>query len=133
MEQQKIYLTESEMPRRWYNVVADIKHLLSPPLDPADCTPISPEKLLPIFPMPLIEQEASTERWIDIPQAVIDALIVYRPSPLIRARRLEQYLETPARIYFKNESVSPVGSHKPNTAIPQAYFNKISEIGRAHV
>ena len=130
MEQQKIYLTESEMPRRWYNVVADIKHLLSPPLDPADCTPISPEKLLPIFPMPLIEQEASTERWIDIPQAVIDALIVYRPSPLIRARRLEQYLETPARIYFKNESVSPVGSHKPNTAIPQAYFNKISGVKR---
>ncbi len=128
MEQHKIYLSENEMPRRWYNVAADIKHLLTPPLDPENCQPISLEKMQAIFPMPLIEQEASTERWIDIPEEVIDALLLYRPSPLIRARRLEKYLDTPARIFFKNESVSPVGSHKPNTAIPQTYYNKISGI-----
>jgi tryptophan synthase beta chain len=127
MTNRKILLTEDEMPRQWYNILADIK--LNPPLGP-DGNPIKPEDLAPVFPMKLIEQEVSTQRWIDIPDAVQSVYRIWRPSPLVRALSLEKVLDTPARIYFKNESVSPPGSHKPNTAVPQAYYNKISGIER---
>ena len=103
---------------------------LQPPLNPATGKPVSPEDLLPIFPMNLIEQEMSTERWIDIPEEVLEKLITYRPTPLQRAYALERYLKTPAKIYYKNESVSPAGSHKPNTAIAQAYYNKVAGVKR---
>jgi tryptophan synthase beta chain len=109
------------MPRQWYNVLADIK--LNPPLGP-DGNPVSPDMLAPVFPMNLIEQEVSQERWIDIPEPVLDVLSIWRPSPLIRADRFEKALGTPAKIYYKHEGVSPPGSHKPNTAVPQAYYNK---------
>jgi tryptophan synthase beta chain len=121
MEQKKIYLDESEMPKQWYNLAADVKML--PPLGP-DGKPVSPEMLAPVFPMNLIEQEVSTDRWIDIPEEVQGMLKIWRPSPLIRAYALEKALGTPAKIFYKNESVSPAGSHKPNTAIPQAWYNK---------
>ncbi|MDA3898105.1 MAG: TrpB-like pyridoxal phosphate-dependent enzyme [Desulfobacteraceae bacterium] len=121
MEQRKILLTEDEMPRQWYNILADIK--MNPPLGP-DGNPITPDQLAPVFPMNLIEQEVSTERWIDIPEPVLDVLKIWRPAPLVRAINLEKALGTPAKIYFKNESLSPAGSHKPNTAVAQAYYNK---------
>ncbi|MBA4369847.1 MAG: TrpB-like pyridoxal phosphate-dependent enzyme [Desulfobacterium sp.] len=121
MEARKIFLREDEMPRQWYNILADIK--MNPPLGP-DGKPVTPEALAPVFPMNLIEQEVSTERWINIPEPVLDILRIWRPSPLVRALSLEKALGTPAKIYFKNESVSPPGSHKPNTAVPQAYYNK---------
>jgi len=121
MATKKIFLTEDEMPRQWYNVLADIK--MNPPLGP-DGNPIGPEMLAPVFPMNLIEQEVSTERWIDIPEGVLDVLKIWRPSPLIRAYALEKALDTPAKIYYKYEGVSPPGSHKPNTAVAQAYYNK---------
>ncbi len=120
MEARKIILTEDEMPRQWYNILADIK--MNPPLGPDG--PVSPDMLAPIFPMNLVEQEVSTERWIDIPEPVLDILRIWRPSPLVRATALEKALDTPAKIYYKNESVSPPGSHKPNTAVAQAYYNK---------
>ena len=122
MNDRKILLTEDEMPRQWYNILADIK--MNPPLGP-DGNPVRPEDLAPVFPMNLIEQEVSTDRWIDIPEPVLDVYRIWRPSPLVRALSLEKALDTPARIYFKNESVSPPGSHKPNTAVPQAYYNKV--------
>lgn len=121
MTTRKIFLAEDEMPRQWYNILADIK--MNPPLGP-DGNPITPEALAPVFPMNLIEQEVSTERWIDIPEEVLGILKIWRPSPLVRALSLEKALDTPAKIYFKNESVSPPGSHKPNTAVPQAYYNR---------
>ncbi len=121
MEPRKIFLSEDEMPRQWYNILADIK--MNPPLGP-DGKPIGPDSLAPVFPMNLIEQEVSTERWIDIPDEVLGILKIWRPSPLVRALSLEKALGTPAKIYFKNESVSPPGSHKPNTAVAQAYYNK---------
>lgn len=127
MNARKIILTEDEMPRQWYNILADIK--MNPPLGP-DGHPISPDALAPVFPMNLIEQEVSSERWIDIPDDVLRILSIWRPSPLIRALSLEKVLDTPARIYYKNESVSPPGSHKPNTAVPQAYYNKVFGIER---
>jgi tryptophan synthase beta chain len=127
MATRKVFLTEDEMPRQWYNILADIK--LNPPLGP-DGKPISPDALAPVFPMNLIEQEVSTERWIDIPEPVLEALTLWRPSPLIRALALEKALQTPAKIYYKNESVSPPGSHKPNTSIPQVYYNKVFGIER---
>ncbi len=111
------------MPRQWYNLLADLPNPPPPPLGP-DGKPISPDMLAPVFPMNLIEQEVSTERWIDIPEKVLEILSLWRPSPLYRAKRLEQALGTPARIYYKNEGVSPPGSHKPNTAVAQAYYNK---------
>ncbi|MEE8430885.1 MAG: TrpB-like pyridoxal phosphate-dependent enzyme [Candidatus Desulfatibia sp.] len=122
MEVRKVLLTEDEIPRQWYNILADIK--LNPPLGP-DGKPVSPDALAPVFPMNLIEQEMSPERWIDIPEEVLNVLTIWRPSPLVRALSLEKALDTPARIYFKNEGNSPPGSHKPNTAVPQAYYNKV--------
>ena len=121
METKKIFLTEDEMPRQWYNILADIK--MNPPLGP-DGNPVTPDQLAPVFPMNLIEQEVSTERWIDIPEEVLKVLSIWRPSPLVRAYALEKALGTPARIYYKYEGVSPPGSHKPNTAVAQAYYNK---------
>ncbi len=121
MTAKQILLTADEMPRRWYNILADIK--INPPLGPDG--PVPPEGWAPIFPMNLVEQEYSTDRWIDIPEPVLDVLSIWRPAPLVRATALEKALDTPARIYFKNESVSPPGSHKPNTAVPQAYYNKV--------
>lgn len=122
MSDRQIFLSPTEMPRQWYNILADIK--MNPPLRP-DGTPIEAQDLAPVFPMNLIEQEVSTQRWIDIPEEVLDVYRIWRPSPLVRARALEKYLDTPAKIFFKNESVSPPGSHKPNTAVPQAYYNKV--------
>ncbi len=123
MQNIKVVLNEDEMPRQWYNIAADFPHPMPPPVGP-DGKPITPEMLAPVFPMNLIEQEVSTKRWIDIPDEVLQMLWQWRPSPLMRAYRLEQALKTPAKIYYKNEGVSPPGSHKPNTAIPQAYYNK---------
>jgi tryptophan synthase beta chain len=119
----KIQLKESDIPRQWYNLAADLPTPPLPPLGP-DGQPVKPEMLTPVFPMNLIEQEVSTQRWIDIPQEVLDILYRWRPSPLRRAVNLEKFLKTPARIYYKDESVSPPGSHKPNTAVPQAWYNK---------
>ncbi len=121
----KIVLNEQDMPRAWYNIQADLPHPLPPPLNPATGEPITPDMLAPIFPMNLIEQEVSTERWIDIPDEVIEKLLMWRPTPLYRAYALEKLLGTPAHIYYKNEGVSTAGSHKPNTAIAQAYYNKV--------
>ncbi len=119
----KIFLDEHEMPRQWYNLAADLPSPMQPPLGP-DGNPISPDMLAPVFPMNLIEQEVSQERWIDIPEPVQELLYRWRPTPLHRAVHLEKALGTPAKIYFKNESVSPAGSHKPNTAVVQAWYNK---------
>lgn len=121
----KVVLNEQDMPREWYNIQADLPNPLPPPLNPATGEPISPDMLAPIFPMNLIEQEVSTERWIKIPDEVLEQLVMWRPTPLYRAYGLEKFLGTPARIYYKNEGVSPPGSHKPNTAVAQAYYNKI--------
>ena len=119
----KILLQEEDIPRQWYNIAADLPTPLLPPVGP-DGKPISPEMLTPVFPMNIIEQEVSTQRWIDIPPEVLDILYRWRPSPLRRAVDLERHLQTPAKIYYKDESVSPPGSHKPNTAVPQAWYNK---------
>ncbi|MCE1245447.1 MAG: TrpB-like pyridoxal phosphate-dependent enzyme [Firmicutes bacterium] len=126
----KIILDEKDIPKRWYNIQADFPQELEPPVHPATLRPLEPSDMKAIFPDPIIEQEISRERWIDIPAEVLDILKIWRPTPLVRARRLEKFLDTPAKIYFKNESVSPPGSHKPNTAIAQAYYNKISGTGR---
>ncbi len=126
MEAKKILLPESELPRQWYNILPDMPTPLEPDLNPGTGQPVSPEDLIPIFPMPLIEQEVSQERFIDIPEEVLEKYLIWRPTPLYRAYGLEKHLDTPAKIYFKNEGVSPAGSHKPNTAIAQAYYNKIS-------
>ena len=99
---------------------------MEPPLHPGTGEPVGPDDLTPIFPMPLIEQEVSQESYIDIPDEVLEKYLIWRPTPLYRAYALEKYLDTPAKIYFKNEGVSPAGSHKPNTAMAQAYYNKIS-------
>lgn len=109
------------MPRQWYNLAADVP--MNPPLGP-DGNPVTPEMLAPVFPMNIIEQEVSTDRWIDIPEEILELLARWRPTPLVRAFALEEALGTPAKIYFKNESVSPAGSHKPNTAVAQAWYNK---------
>jgi tryptophan synthase beta chain len=130
MKDKKIILPEEELPRQWYNVQADLPNPLPPPLNPATGQSITPDMLAPVFPMNLIEQEVSSERWIDIPDQVLEKYLIWRPSPLHRAYSLEKFLGTPARIYFKNEGVSPPGSHKPNTAIAQAYYNKVFGIKR---
>ncbi len=124
--QTKIILPEDRLPKQWYNVIPDMPGLMAPVVHPGTLQPITPDDLLPLFPMGLIEQEVSTQRWIDIPEEVRDILRLWRPSPLIRAHQLEKALGTPAKIYFKYEGVSPAGSHKPNTAVPQAYYNKIA-------
>lgn len=125
-----IYLSEKDMPAKWYNILADLPEPLDPYLDPQTKQPVTPDKLAAIFPMPLIEQEVSTEKWIDIPDEVKEIYSLWRPTPLRRAKRLEAFLNTPAKIFFKDESVSPPGSHKPNTAVPQAYYNKIVGVKR---
>jgi tryptophan synthase beta chain len=127
--ERKILLHEKDIPKKWYNLAADLPSPLQPPLGP-NGRPITPEMLAPVFPMNIIEQEVSTERWIDIPQEVLDILYRWRPAPLRRAVYLEKYLKTPARIYYKDESTSPPGSHKPNTAVAQAYYNKAFGIKR---
>ncbi len=119
----KITLTESEMPTHWYNIVPDLPEPPPPVLHPGTHEPVGPDDLSPLFPMGLIMQEVSQDRFIEIPEAVRDIYRSWRPSPMYRARRLEQALDTPARIYYKYEGVSPAGSHKPNTAVPQAYYN----------
>ena len=119
----KFLLGEKDMPTAWYNITADMTNKPLPPLHPGTRKPVGPEDLLPLFPLELIKQEVSPERWIEIPEEVQDLYRIWRPTPLVRATRLEKLLDTPARIYYKNESVSPAGSHKPNTAIPQAYYN----------
>ena len=129
MSQIRVVLDESEIPTHWYNVVADMPNPPAPPLGP-DGKPVGPEKMLAIFPMALLEQEMSAERWIPIPDEVRSIYRLWRPSPLCRAERLEQALGTPAKIYYKYEGVSPAGSHKPNTAVPQAYYNKQAGITR---
>jgi len=126
----KILLQENEMPTKWYNIQADLPSPLPPPLHPATGQPVGPDDLAPVFPMNLIEQEVSTQRWIDIPEPVLEKLLMWRPTPLYRAHSLERFLDTPAHIYYKHEGMSPAGSHKPNTAIPQAYYNKIFGIKR---
>ncbi|NOZ63667.1 MAG: TrpB-like pyridoxal phosphate-dependent enzyme [Caldiserica bacterium] len=119
----KIFLPENEIPRAWYNCLPDLPKPLPPVIHPGTKKPITPDDLAPIFPMSLIEQEVSSQRWIDTPEEILDKYLLYRPTPLHRARNLEKAIGTKARIYFKNESVSPPGSHKPNTAIAQAYYN----------
>ena len=123
VNQHKIMLDESEMPTQWYNIIPDLPEPPPPPLHPGTLQPVGPEDLMPLFPMDLIMQEVSGERYIDIPGEVLDIYRQWRPSPLFRAHRLEKALGTPARIYYKYEGVSPAGSHKPNTAVPQAYYN----------
>jgi tryptophan synthase beta chain len=123
LEQRKITLSEAEIPTHWYNVAADMPNAPLPPLHPGTLQPIGPDALAPLFPMALIEQEVSTERFIEIPERVRDAYTMWRPTPMYRARGLERALDTPARIYYKYEGTSPSGSHKPNTAIAQAYYN----------
>ena len=125
-----VYLSKAEMPQAWYNIQADLPKPLQPPLHPGTLQPAGPQDLAPIFPMALIMQEVSTERWINIPPEVLEIYARWRPTPLRRARALEEALGTPARIYYKDESVSPAGSHKPNTAVAQAYYNKMEGVER---
>jgi tryptophan synthase beta chain len=126
----KYTLGEEQIPTHWYNLAADLPAPPPPPLHPGTLQPIGPEALAPLFPMALIGQEVSQEREIPIPDEVRDVYRLWRPTPLYRARRLERFLDTPARIYYKYEGVSPAGSHKPNTAVPQAYYNKEEGITR---
>jgi tryptophan synthase beta chain len=128
--QTKFVLDESRIPRAWYNIAADLPVPPSPPLHPGTHEPLGPADLAPLFPMALIGQEVSGEREVEIPEPVRDAYRLYRPSPLYRAHRLEQALDTPAHIYYKYEGVSPAGSHKPNTALAQAYYNKQEGVTR---
>jgi len=119
-----------QIPEAWFNVVPHLPTPLQPPLHPATREPVGPDDLAPLFPMALIGQEVTAEPWVDVPGEVLDILRTWRPTPLVRARRLEQALGTPARIYFKDESVSPAGSHKPNTAVAQAFYNKKEGVAR---
>jgi tryptophan synthase beta chain len=130
MDSTKIFLSEQDIPRQWYNIIPDLPKPLLPVLHPGTKQPIGPADLAPLFPMELIKQEVSQERWIDIPDEVLDIYRLWRPSPLYRAKRLEQKLDTPAKIYYKYEGVSPAGSHKPNTAVAQAYYNKEEGVKR---
>jgi len=122
----KFLLSESQIPTHWYNVVADLPAPPAPVLHPKTLKPVTPQDMLPLFPPGLLEQEMSSERWIKIPDEVREIYRLWRPSPLYRAHRLEKALKTPAHIYYKYEGVSPAGSHKPNTAVPQAYYNKLA-------
>ena len=128
VRQHKYLLDESEMPTAWYNIIPDMPEPPPPPLHPGTHQPVGPEDLMPLFPMALIMQEVSQDSYIEIPGAVQDVYRQWRPSPLFRAHRLEAALDTPARIYYKYEGVSPAGSHKPNTSVPQAYYNAVEGI-----
>ncbi len=130
IRQHKYLLTEDQIPTAWYNIIPDLPAPPPPPLHPGTMQPVGPEDLAPLFPMALIEQEVSGERFIDIPGGVLDVYRQWRPTPLFRAHRLEQALDTPARIYYKYEGVSPAGSHKPNTAVPQAYYNAAEGVSK---
>ena len=130
MALRKIILPEKDIPKKWYNIAPDLPRPLEPPLNTETKEPLGPDDLAPIFPMGLIEQEMSQDRWIDIPEEVLDILTLWRPTPLVRAYNLEKALQTPAKIYYKNEGVSPPGSHKPNTAVAQAYYNKVEGVKR---
>ena len=123
-EQYKYCLEESRLPKVWYNINADLPYEPAPVLHPQTLEPVTPDFLNVLFPMALIMQEISTERYIEIPEPVREILKLWRPTPFFRARRLEKALDTPAHIYYKYEGVNPVGSHKPNTAVPQAFYNK---------
>lgn len=129
-ESVKYLLGEDRIPKAWYNLVADLPKPPPPPLHPGTMKPIGPDDLAPLFPMAVIQQEVSTERWIEIPEPVRDIYKLWRPSPLFRARRLEQALDTPAKIFFKYEGGSPAGSHKPNTSVAQAFYNKEAGVKR---
>jgi tryptophan synthase beta chain len=129
-ERTKYLLDESDLPSTWYNIVPDLPAPPPPPLHPGTGQPVGPDDLAPLFPQALIGQEMSTERFVDIPGEVLDVYRLWRPSPLYRARRLERALGTPARIYYKYEGVSPVGSHKPNTAVPQAFYNAAEGVAK---
>ena len=124
MKNRKILLNENEIPDKWYNIIADMPNKPLPPLNPGTLEPIGPEALAPLFPMELIKQEVTPDKWVDIPDEVRNIYSLWRPTPLYRAYGLEKALDTPAKIYYKYEGVSPSGSHKPNTAVPQAYYNK---------
>jgi tryptophan synthase beta chain len=124
MAQKKFLLAETDIPEQWYNIVADMPNKPLPPLHPGTHQPIGPEMLAPLFPMELIKQEVTTEKWVPIPEEVRDLYKIWRPTPLYRATGLEKLLDTPAKIYYKYEGVSPAGSHKPNTAVAQAYYSK---------
>jgi tryptophan synthase beta chain len=130
METRQFLLTQKDLPTRWYNIAADLKVPPPPPLHPGTKQPAGPQDLAAIFPMELIKQEVSAERWIDIPDEVREILALWRPTPLLRALRLEKALGTPAKIFYKYEGTSPVGSHKPNTAVAQAYYNKQAGVKR---
>src|SRR5512135_382332 len=130
MSGNSVYLSAREMPRSWYNIVADMGTPPLPPLHPGTGMPVGPDDLAAIFPMGLIEQEASARRYIPIPEEVLEIYALWRSTPLIRARRLEQFLDTPARIFYKYEGTSPAGSHKPNTAVAQAFYNKKEGVKR---
>jgi tryptophan synthase beta chain len=126
----KILLSEKDIPEKWYNIQADMPYPMLPPLHPGTMEPIGPEALAPLFPMELIKQEVSKEPWIDIPSEIRDAYKLWRPTPLYRAHNFERLLDTPAKIYYKYEGTSPSGSHKPNTAIAQAWYNKQENVRR---
>ena len=130
MSDRRVVLSESELPSKWYNLQADLPEPLPPVLHPGTMQPIGPADLAPLFATELLKQEMSQERWIEIPDDVRNVLAMWRPTPLVRAKNLERALRTPARIYFKDESHSPPGSHKTNTAVPQAYYNKVQGIHR---
>jgi len=130
MDKFKVILAERDIPKAWYNIQADLPFPLYPPINPATKKPLGKEDLAPIFPLALIEQEISLKRWIDVPGDVLQIYRIWRPTPLRRARRLEKFLKTKARIYYKDESVSPTGSHKANTAVAQAYYNKKEGVRR---
>ncbi len=130
MKTKKFILSEKDMPENWYNIVADMPNKPLPPLHPGTLQPIGPEALAPLFPMELIKQEVSQEKYIEIPEEVRDIYKIWRPTPLFRAYGLEKALDTPAKIYYKYEGVSPAGSHKPNTSVPQAYYNKQEGVKR---
>ncbi len=128
--QKKITLSEAEIPSQWYNIVADMPNKPLPPLHPGTHQPIGPEMLAPLFPMELIKQEVTSDTWVDIPDEVREVYKIWRPTPMFRAYGLEKLLDTPAKIYYKYEGGSPAGSHKPNTAVPQAYYNKQAGVKR---
>jgi tryptophan synthase beta chain len=130
MEPTKFLLDEKSLPESWYNIVPDLPFELAPPLNPATREPVGPEAFLEIFPEEIIRQEVTTEPYVAIPEEVREIYTLWRPTPLFRARRLEKALDTPAHIYYKYEGVSPTGSHKPNTAVPQAFYNKREGVRR---